>query len=353
MAVRTTLNGAFTGPVYMGNVKGHVDLFWNASVLRLTSIAGTANDPTAVVDPELNVGLVAGMSFYFDPISDNTGTMTLAIGGESAVAITTADGVALIADAVLTGTSYLLFYDGTKLRIMSTAGVDQTGAVLVFVVITTTAADNVVKPVGFPDDGLVIIEAWGGGGGGRSAGSDGGGGGGAYNRNEYRGIDLASTETATIGAGGAVNVNGGNTSVGTLCNAFGGATAVSGGGGGGGGGQLSAGSGITGGNPSPGPAGGSADTLHGNTGTGQSQQGGGDGIWGGGAGGDSTFPVSNNGGNSLFGGGGGGGDNVGNGGASVFGGNGGDENVGGLIPAGGGGHNATGARGEVRVHWIG
>ncbi len=318
MAVRTTLGAAFSGsgPTYAGNVEGHIDLFWNASTLRITGVAGTANDPTGVVDPVLDVGLVAGMSFYFDPISDNTSTMTLKIGSESAVAITTADGAALIAGAILIGTVYLLHFDGTKMRIMSTAGIDETGAVLV--IDTFTGSGTLTKPTQFPDDGLVVIESWGGGGGGATDSTNGGGGGGGgYCSRHYSGSDLGVTETVTIGAGGAIEVDGGDTTVGTLCTGLGGDFGV----------QFVGGAGGK-----SGAGGSTASSDHFNGGKGGS--------------------TGQDGAAQLFGGGGGGADgNVG--GASIFGGDGGADTVGGSIPAGGGGSQAAGARGEVRVRWIG
>lgn len=347
MASRTTLHsgtgGAVTGDNYMDNVKGHTETFYKAIFLRVTSIAGTANDPTGTIDPALDAGLIAGMGFWFEPISNNNDAMTLKIGSESAVALVGADGTALVTGDVLTTTAYLLFYDGTELRIVSTAGADTTGSALTYTVITGNG--TLTKPTAFPDDGLVIVEAWGGGGGGNSGA---GGGGGAFNRQIFRGADLGTTETVTIGTGGASSTAGGNTSVGTLVLAFGGGKG--GAKGGGGGGQLSAGGSgdgsATGGSPFGGAAGAASAGGHGNAGGGGDNAAGGDGINGGGGGSDQ----SGSGGDSLFGGGGGGS----SGSTSVYGGDGGGSGVAGTIPAGGGGKSsAVGARGEVRVRWIG
>jgi hypothetical protein len=345
MATRTTFTGGSgaAGTAYMTNVADHIGVFYDASALRLTSIGGTANAVTAVVNPVLDAGLVAGMAFWFTATATNTGAMTMVIGSEAAVAITDAAAAALAAGAVVSGTTYKLLFDGTRLLLMTrNPELVDPGAFVQYDPITVSG--SLVKPTAFPADGLVIIEAWGGGGGGGGVRAAGGGGG--FNRGVFRGADLAASETVTIGAGGAggasgaTGVAGGNTSVGSLLTAFGG-----GGGftvGGGGGGQLSAG-GTSGGQPS----------LSGE-GNGGSLGAGTNGHFIGGGGGDETF----NGGRSLFGGGGGGARGGGLGGASVHGGNGGDADMAGFIPGGGGGSSNVGtgfdgARGEVRVRWIG
>jgi hypothetical protein len=109
-----------------------------------------------------------------------------------------------------------------------------------------------------PSTGTVaLIECWGGGGSGAKSSGCGGGGGGGYNFRWVPLSSMGSTETVTIGAGGTavttnvVGVAGGNSSVGSLLTAYGGArgnTSTSAPGGGGGG-QNSAGSGADPGRP--------------------------------------------------------------------------------------------------------
>jgi hypothetical protein len=119
------------------------------------------------------------------------------------------------------------------------------------------------KPTGFGASARVYIQCWGGGGsGGFGAGVGSGGAGGAYNERWINLADLGSTETVTIGAGGAARTAtgsanaGGNSSFGTRISAFGGGGGFGVGGagsntsGGYGGGQLSAGSTSTGGGTS-------------------------------------------------------------------------------------------------------
>ena len=121
---------------------------------------------------------------------------------------------------------------------------------------------------------LVVVEVWGGGGsGGAGTGGmgGGGGGGGGYQRKIFAIGDLGSTETVSIGAGGASQSTedsagsaGGSTSFGSHLQTFGGggggAYAGAGGGGqtsvGGNGGRLNGGDG---GNPSGGAGGDGGD----------------------------------------------------------------------------------------------
>lgn len=102
---------------------------------------------------------------------------------------------------------------------------------------------------------LALIRAWGGGGSGSkgaAADAGGGGGGGGYSEKWIALSSLSSTETVTIGAGGAAVTAaltygnaGGNTTFGSRLTAYGGGAASStgsnGGAGGGGGGGFAAG----------------------------------------------------------------------------------------------------------------
>jgi hypothetical protein len=346
MATRTTFTGGSgpAGTAYMTNVANHIGVFYNASALRLTGIGGTADAVTAVVDPALDAGLVAGMAFWFTAAATNQNAMTMVVGSEAAVAITDAAGAALAAGAIVSGTTYKLMFDGVRLlRISRTPDVANSGAFIQVDVINTSG--SLSKPAGFPADGLVIVEMWGGGGGGSNS-SEGGGGGG-FNRGLFSGSDLGASETATIGAGGASGApggDGGTTSLGSLMSAFGGGGGATNGGHGGG--QQTTG-------PFVGFALGDPGNVGGGGQSGISGGSGGDGIFGGGGGaGDDTSNNARSGGDSLHGGGGGG-TNGGAGGVSVFGGDGGASGVAGSIPGGGGGQSAAGARGEIRVRWIG
>jgi hypothetical protein len=241
-----------------------------------------------------------------------------------------------------------------------------------------TANGTWTKPSGVDANQTVIVEVWAGGGGGGANATGGGGGGGAYMIRHMRAGDLGATEAVTVGSGGAVNTVGDNSSFGTWITVYGGGAGanVANGGGGGGGGIKTAGASTTSGT---GDSGGNADTLGsfypsgglGGTG-GIATSYGGDSAYGGGGGGgygtgtsfggrsqyggggdSGNAPTGNSGGASVYGGGGGASPGtITAGGFSMFGGAGGNNGVAGSIPAGGGGRNAAGARGEVRVRVV-
>lgn len=223
------------------------------------------------------------------------------------------------------------------------------------------------------------VRIWGGGGSGgkgQAAGAAGGGGGGGYWEEIGSLSDLGSTETVTIGAGGASRTTratgaaGGSSSFtrsnSTTLNSYGGGGGDadnSGGATGGGGGSFIT-TGVSGG--SSGAAGGydaGAGGLGGATSGNSGARGGTGGGGGGGSSGDGAG-VNGGGGASVWGGGGGGAGaedsspGPGSGGASVYGGNGGagafDANnaTAGTQPGGGGGGCETGnsgAGGDGRV----
>lgn len=231
------------------------------------------------------------------------------------------------------------------------------------------------KPTGLV---AIRVQVWGGGGSGCGANSAGvgtqyasGGGGGGYAEKDFLAASLGTTETVTVGAGGAsvgdaLNGNsGGDTTFGSLLTAYGGGAgygASSGGstyaGGGGGAGPISAGG--AGGQNVAGVAG-SPGTPVAGTGGGDGTAGG-NGLFGAGGGGAGNGADSGTGGNAYYGGGGGGGVKEGgaskSGGTSALGGAGGGGVVGGSgtagsVPGGGGGGSvhtspASGAGGAGR-----
>jgi hypothetical protein len=90
---------------------------------------------------------------------------------------------------------------------------------------TFTASGTWTKPSGIQ---RILVIATGGGAGGRDPGSNANGGGGGAGATCFKFIDVSAiaSETVTIGAGGAINTAGGNTTFGAHCTAGGGATAA-------------------------------------------------------------------------------------------------------------------------------
>lgn len=376
MVDRTTVSGLSAGPIlgpdFLNEYAQRVKTLFDASALPLTAVGGTGNAVTATLDPALDTGgLVEGMKFTITWAAANTGAVTLAINGATAVAVVDADGVALGASALVAGRRSLIERVGSAFRILSSAGGAGAGAGPTYQAFTTSGTWT--KPTGYDDDTVVMVEVWGAGGGGaRGSSASGGGGGGGYMCKKFRIADLASSVTVTIGAGGAagglnaVGSPGGNTTFGSLVIAYGG---------GGGSGSFTAGQGAGGGGGGGASTGSSATATVGGVG---GSVGGGTGHSGGSAldttkldansdfagagGGANVSGTQGRGGNAVFGGGGGGGGAVGSFGAagvSVFGGNGGagstTNGAAGSAPGGGGGSGVTtgaaGARGECRV-WI-
>lgn len=355
MALRTTLSGSSpppaSGPDVLNEYAARIGTLFDASCLPLTAVGGTADAVTATLDPPLATAgvFVDGMKFTITWGATNTAGVTLAINGGAALPVLDAAGNVLIPGAIEAGLRSQIEYVGGSFRILSSQG-GAGGSESYYWALT--ANGTWTKPAGLDDDRMVTIEAWGGGGGGGTASGGGGGGGGGYAMRRIRAADLPSSVSVTIGAGGTANSSGGNTNFGAILTAFGGGGGTgSGAAGGGGGGE------VTKGGSASGSVVGSAGMIGGGAG-GAPSSGSGEfarSIWGGGGGGGGggSTGTGGAGGAAVFGGGGGGGaaGSAGAGGASVYGGNGGASGVAGSAPGGGGGRNAAGARGEVRV-WI-
>lgn len=325
---RTTYDGTGTGSDgddVLANISGHIDTFYDQSVLTLGSVAGTAQAVTASVTPAFDAGgLVAGMKFVIRWASAAAGATTLNIDSEGAVAVTDAEESAITADAFAANSWSLLHYDGTAFRIVGGAGA-LAGQTVNPDRQQFTASGTWTKPSGYHADANVMVRAWAAGGGGDSITSGAGGGGGEYAEYRFRYGDMASSVAVTVGTGGATDTDGGASSFGALLTVAGGKQ--------GGGSTGGLGGGLGGG------AGGGSATDGSDAST----------IWAGGGGGGSDGGGTD-GGDAVMGGGGGGGNSTGgNGGNSKFGGDGGDSGAPGVAPGGGGGRGAAGARGEVIV----
>jgi len=234
---------------------------------------------------------------------------------------------------------------------------------------TFTSSGTWTKP---SSGSFAIIEVWGGGGSGglyNSSGAGGGGGGGGYNVLQIDLSSLGSTETVTIGAGGAAvsasNAGGnygGNTTFGSYLTGYGGGGGYASSYYAGGGGGMRGRSGSYNGGAGYEPVTTTAWNTYGNTmvqiTAGASavtnvNTGGRFSYYGGGSGGAGSVSSPGAGGGSYYGGGGGGGSassaaSGGSGGLSKLGGNGGagggssSNGVIGSQPAGGGGGGMNG-----------
>jgi len=365
--------------------------------------AGTATAFTLTPDPAL--AALTGRPRYAVKMNQaNSGTTpTLAVSGTAATAIkmVAADGSKRdpVAGELAANLLVDMEYDGTHWVCravpaqLATATPSPNGTAAVGTSVKAAREDHVhassgdfqqfdasgtwTKPSGYSASALVIMEAWGAGGGGGNGSGGSGGGGGGYARREMLYSDAASSYTVTIGAG-AINTDGGNTTIGSVLTAYGGgrgrSTAGSSGGSGAGAaaagtaGTASAGAdGATGGDgyADSGGVGGVNSTSDAGKGGYDGGGGGGAGMapsnslgrtggtgyygGGGGGGGGNGANQAGNGGNSNWGGGGGAGDSSsgtdGGAGTSINGGNGGAVNTAGAQPGGGGGGGATGGAG--------
>lgn len=353
MTTRTRYSGSSTevpwadaGPTEGFGNQYHrlLGVLFDHSALVLTAIGGTGDAVTASLDPELDGGgLQDGMKFGVTWAAANTGGVTLAINGGSALPVLDPQGAALESGRLASGLRSLIEYVGGEFRILTPLAGDLTETRYYW---AFTSSGTWTKPAGLADDAMIIVEAWGAGGSGaRNSSTDrGGGGGGGYARRIFRAADLPASVAVAIGAGGAARTTngigsaGGNTTFGALLTGYGGGGGTVTGGGGGGG---EVGAGATGG-AAGGAVGGGASAEDAAT------------IYGGGGGAFTAGAAHSPAGAAAYGGGGGG-SNAG-GGASAYGGPGGAQGITGSAPGGGGGASQTGttgagARGEVRI-WI-
>ncbi|MCX5569594.1 hypothetical protein [Kaistia nematophila] len=345
--------GVVTGDAYMDAVQAKVARLSQGMNIQLSGVGGTANAITATLDPAPISGLANGMLFVLPVSVSNTGAVTLAINGGAAANVVDLLGSALTAGRFPAGSRQLLTYsDGAFIAIGDSRIITNTLDYQAF-----TASGTWNKPVGTPGNAWVFVEGWGGGGGGRSnSGTNGGGGGGGgYISRMFRASQIPSSVSVVVGAGGAVNSNGTNSSFGSLLVFPAGWTGSDSTSnlvrvGGNGGGVVGATEDFTGARGG-GYTSATVASDFGTVGNASYQGGGGGGGYNGSTGGGAVA-----GGNSYWGGGGGGGARASGsaseaGGTSVVAGAGGARGQAGFTPAGGGGRGAAGARGEVRV-WV-
>jgi hypothetical protein len=328
---RTFFPGIQTGENVLNGIGQRFDrLFDNATPWATVTSGSEPDDVTVSINSNetgapqdtafLERGWLAGMGLRLAWPVTNTGAVTVAVNGGSALNVVTPEGDAIAAGQFPAGLVIeLVYYDGALVAVSAIP--DATGGAQARYFYRYTVSSTWTKPAGLGDDTMWDLRLWGAGGAGLT-GIVRGGSGAACAFGTYRHGDLPSSVVVTIAASSAIGTNGGNSTFGSLLTGYGGGAGATDSGGGG---LLSAG-----------------------TTTGPGDMGGGDSSapdaknpWGGGAAGSP--------GGRGYWGGGGGCPQGGTPGSSVLGGDGGAYNTAGEPPGGGGGANAQGARGECWV----
>lgn len=299
-------------------------------------------DAYAVTLSPVPAAYVTGMVVNFKAGTVNTGAATLNVNTLGAITIKKNHDQDLTNGDIESGQIVTVIYDSTGpvFQMQSQTAASTTADIQTF---TSTGANTWTAPSGAKK---VLVQLWGAGGSGGNANSNtaSGGGGGMYYEGWFDVSALGSSQTVTIGTGGAMKTTDGNGNAGGSTS-FGTLLIATGGGAGTGAGNVS----TAGGNG--GSKFGNINFLYGGGASGAVGQ---DGVYS--AGGGGTTDASGTtfaGGNSEWGGAGGGaansnGSSVSAGGVSVNGGNGGagvtagSGGVAGSVPGGGGGGTVSG-----------
>lgn len=217
-----------TGEAYADRVKEEGDALWARAIDWLGSVSGT-NTITATSTAPYNA-YTKGNAFLFNPANSNTGAVTININGLGAKNLKSAAGNDLVSGELVTGQTYLIFYDGTEFRCivnMTASNVQKT--LKHMQVFNSSGTWN--KPNEVNSDSIIVVQIVAAGGGGSRAGAGNGGGqGGQYFSLAFKGSDIVgSSVSVTVGAGGAgrastngAGTNGGNTSFGSFITVPGG-----------------------------------------------------------------------------------------------------------------------------------
>ena len=117
----TPTSGPMSGTDFATNVNEEVAALWRISAEPLQNVGGTADVITA--DPLVTTtggfaAYAAGNKFSFIAAATNTAAVTINIGGLGAKAIVTAANSALAAGQIISGTQYIIEYDGTSFRLV-------------------------------------------------------------------------------------------------------------------------------------------------------------------------------------------------------------------------------------------
>jgi hypothetical protein len=192
--------------------------------------SGTAGNPIS-----------GGVQIYgkCDSFTGLTATATYYVSNTAGAVSSSAGTISVVLGQAFSTTGIFFNPDSSAVTaISSTAGVADAGKLIKSdatglidksftttpTVVTFTASGTWTKPTGLK---YAIVEIIGGGGGGgsvtSSSGAGSGGGAGAYTKKLIGAASLGATETVTIGAGGAANSAGGNSTFGSILTSNGGA----------------------------------------------------------------------------------------------------------------------------------
>jgi len=252
--LRDGINGIGNGTNALANVS-----ITGGTITGLTSPLPPASGGTGVISAGTNGNVLTsnGTAWVSQaPSGGGNGVASISFGTTGLTPNTATTGIVSVAGTLVAangGTG--ITSPGTAGNVLTSTGtawVSQAASGGLANVQTFDASGTFTKPAGYGANSRVYIQVWGGGGSGSrhaTATTAAGGGGGGYNDEWLFLSNLGATETVTVGAGGASRTGsnqagdqGGNSNVGTITFAYGGAGGTISSAGGGGGGQLSAGS---------------------------------------------------------------------------------------------------------------
>lgn len=155
----TTDPGGVSGTSYADQVAEEVEALWRIGIEPLTSVAGTNTiTATPLITGTGFAAYETGNRFSLIPAATNTGAVTVNVAGRGAKSLKDASGAALDAGALVSGTLYVIEYDGTDFRVTSAPDVEIGAKINALtakttpvdadtVVISDSAASNVGKKV--------------------------------------------------------------------------------------------------------------------------------------------------------------------------------------------------------------
>lgn len=150
MSLRNPLPGSpLNGDTLAQALNSRFEALFNGGYFALSNVGGTADAVTADMPAGFTGGgFVAGMRFGLTWDDENTGPVTLAIGGATALDVVDQRGLALTAGMLSSGLRSILEYDGTDLRLMTTTAqpVAAVGAVGTYALCRTATMSTIREP---------------------------------------------------------------------------------------------------------------------------------------------------------------------------------------------------------------